>query len=165
MAIKKQLREVSMNSSSRPLKWHKFLCYFALWLSAILNFFSALAYFNGSHYAGKADTVYEVFPGMKSADSVYGVFALIGAVLAVLAAINLIRFMKLGPTFLYLLYIVNIFGAVVYMAMTNSAIANKVTSDTSVEINSSLTGTIIGSILFLAINFIYYGKRRDLFTN
>ena len=67
------------------MKWYKFLIYFSLFASAVLNAISAIMYFKGASYGDSADLVYDAFPGLQAIDVVCGM-AFIG--LAIMALVT-----------------------------------------------------------------------------
>lgn len=145
------------------MKWHKFLVYFALWANAILNVIMGILSLTGSKYGAYKDMVYAYLPQMKAPDLVYGILLLVVAVLAVLTAVNLLKFKAKGPKLLTLLYIVSLAVAIIYIAWVMIALSGY-GADMSSDIGS-VAGSIAGSILMIIINKIYYGKRAHLFVN
>ena len=150
-----------------PMKWHKFLVYFALWANAVLYVVTGFSSLTGSQYGSKADAqmVYSVFRDMKSVDTIYGILLIIAAVIAVLTAINLLKMKAKGPALLTVLYVFAAAAAVLYVILVIASI-NKVTSsvDTS-DLTRSAVSSAVGAVVAVLINKVYYGKRKHLFTN
>lgn len=150
-----------------PMKWHKFLVYFALWASAVGYAVMGFQALTGAQYGSKADAemVYGFFEGMKTTDTLYGILLLVSAVIAVMAAYNLLKLKAKGPTLLTVLYVFSAVAAVLYIIMVVSAI-NKVASgvDTS-ELTRSGVSSAIGAVAGVIITKVYYGKRMQFFTN
>lgn len=139
----------AMNSSSsllndpRGMKWHKFLIYFNLWLGAICNFLLGLiylAYLGSDNFNSWRYTFGEV--------AFVGIFAVILGIYAIVTRFKLARFRENAPVHLtaYLI-LVTILNAVVCAMETKFSF-----------------GTVIGSIVHIALNCIYYNKRSDLFV-
>ena len=147
-----------------PMKWHKFLIYFALIAGAIGNALVAVLTFSGVLYLmtsnGEvtADMVYSVFPGMKPVNMVYAAALLISAVWGVVTRQKLAKFKHEGPVFLNILYIASGVLSFVYVA-AGSVIAGR--NMFTVSIFSGLVTTII----IVICNYIYFGKRAELFKN
>ena len=55
----------------QKMGWFKFIIYFQLFASAVINAALGITAFTGSHYDGKAELVYAFFPGMSAVDKVY----------------------------------------------------------------------------------------------
>ncbi|MCR5005748.1 MAG: hypothetical protein K6A77_07560, partial [Clostridiales bacterium] len=150
-----------------PMKWHKFLVYFALWANAVYYVVMGFISLTGTQYGSKADTqmVYSVFRDLKSADTIYGILLIISAVIAVLTAINLLKMKAKGPALLTVLYVFAAAAGVLYVFLVIASI-NKVTSgvDTS-EITRNAISSVVGAVVGVVINKTYYGKRKHLFTN
>ena len=145
-----------------PMKWHKFLVYFALWLSAVVNVVSAISAFRGGQYGDQKDLVYAVFGGgLKAVDVIYGVLLLALAVLAVLAALKLMKLKAGAPLLLYILYGANVVVSVVYMLLA-SIVTKLPIGD---FFTSSTISSLVVGIVFLTINVRYYTKRASLFVN
>ncbi len=151
-----------------PLKWHKFLCYFALWISALGNIGMGVMMFTGSQYSTYGNVtsalVYSVFPGLKYADIAYGVLTIIAAVLAVYAAVSLLGFKQNGPKALTVCYVFSLIASVLYVAA--ALIIVNVASKAGVTFNlATYIGSFALSVLMIFINKAYYDKRRFLFVN
>ena len=59
-----------------PMKWYKFLIYFALFAGAVLNAISGIQMLTGAHYGGVADYVYAIFDGLQIVDVLMGLATL-----------------------------------------------------------------------------------------
>lgn len=155
-----------MGNFEGKMKWHKFLAYFMLWLSAILNFGSYAMLKSGAQYGNVKvkDDVYDMFPSMKTADGTYAVLCLVMAVIAIIAAVSLIKFKKLGPIGVIALYAVNAISAMYYLSAVTKA-TEKVSSLVDLSpLKSQYTTTIITGIIMVALNFVYFSKRKDLYN-
>ena len=148
-----------------PMKWHKFLVYFALWANAVYYVVMGFISLTGTQYGSKADAQMVVFRDLKSADTIYGILLIIAAVIAVLTAINLLKMKAKGPALLTVLYVFAAAAGVLYVFLVVASI-NKVTSgvDTS-EITRNAISSVVGAVVGVIINKTYYGKRKHLFTN
>ena len=141
-----------------PMKWYKFLIYFALFAGAVLNIFSAISYFTGSSYGSDAGLYYSYFPGLKAADIVFGIIVIGVAVLMIYTRMALAKFKKNGPKLLYLTYGVSLGVTIIYL------IAVSVIIGSAAALTSSIP-SIGTSLAFLVINMTYFRKRMDLFVN
>ena len=71
-----------------PMKWHKFLIYFALWLGAVMNVISGFSLLTGSVYEAQgvsATQVYRAYEGLKGVDMLMGAATIALAVLLIVA--------------------------------------------------------------------------------
>jgi len=121
-----------------PMKWYKFVIYFQLFLSAVLNFFSGLGNIgNGMDY----NDTKMIFYGLCVIG--LGVFALV-------VRSGLKNFKANAPKQYYFL----LFGGVILNVLFGYTypIANFV-------------GTIIGTGIVVACNVVYFNKRKQLFVN
>lgn len=144
-----------------PMNWFKFIIYVQLFLSAALNLINAIGAFNGSHYDGSADLVYGFFPGQKTNDMIYGVCLLILVALAIYARFRLAGFKRNGPTMYYLFCGLSLVFALLYLILSANTLGVSITD----VMTASTTGTLIGMIVLLVINLVYFGKRKHLFVN
>lgn len=147
-----------------PMKWHKFLAYFAMWFSALGNLIMGIQCLTGSQYGSgvEANMVYQVFPSMKTADVLYGILLLATAVLAAYTAYSLLKLKKGAPNLLTVLYVVNAAASILYIILVVGAIGDY--TDVSELISSAIIG-VITSIVMIIINRVYYGKRMQFFVN
>lgn len=146
-----------------PMKWHKFLIYFALWLSALSAVGNALMFFNGSHYGSdlNREMVYMVFDNMKSLDSFMGIIFLALAAFALITRFALAGYKRTGPKFILILYGANAAVTLLYPLLASS-LTDLPFSD--MVDTSTVTSIIVGVIMIFA-NKTYYDNRAHLFVN
>lgn len=152
------------NIAERPMKWFKFLIYFALFASAVVNFFSGISFITGtqtSNLAGGygAGFVYAIFGGLKVLDIIVGILSFGMVALAIYVRFQLAGYKKDGPKMLLGMYAIQLainliyyFGLLIILGFDGTIL-------------SSLIGTIIGSVIMIVLNKIYFDKRKDLFVN
>ena len=127
----------TLPQNSHPMKWHKFLIYFQLFLAAILNALTGL---------GRLATL----------DIFYGAVYIATAVLAIYARFRLAGFRQNGPT-AYMIFLgfncalnalnlINVIGTEIYAV-------------------SSAVSALVTTVVMLILTNIYYKKRADLFIN
>ena len=145
----------------RGMKWFKFIIYFQLFASAALNLLNAFQLFTGAQYEGQAERVYLLFPGLKTADLLYGALCLVMAALAIYVRFRLAKFRQNGPKLYYTLLIVAIVGALLYLFLAGAAMGQPV----SELLDGNVLITILSGAFLLIVNMIYFGKRMDLFVN
>ncbi|MBR4799172.1 MAG: zinc ribbon domain-containing protein [Clostridia bacterium] len=165
--------------NAMPMKWHKFLVYFALWFSALVNLGAGLNALRGKNYGDQAARVYGTFKGMQAADVVYGAAVLGLAVLVALAAVNLLGFKRTGPKTLLWYFAAS--GAV---SLIYAVAALIIIGDKSIMLNtisdgvndyyfqynswsfvfSSVVSGAASAVMFL-VHKAYYDKRAFMFVN
>ena len=148
----------------RPLKWHKFLIYFALWITALGYLISGASMI----FVGLTEYVDNPFfqhPAVKTLNVVYGVIFIAYAVYNVYVRYQLARFRKDAPKKLLLTYILY---PVLDLAYTPIALL-VIGAPASLIFSAKFVGSIIGAVIAMAIlcipTNIYYNKRAELFIN
>lgn len=156
------------------MKWYKFLVYFALILSTIGNFSIAIMNFTTGSYSlpdstgvelfnkDASDFLYAIYPGLKTADIVYGIMLIVTAGLAFASWYFLFKKKAIGPKVLFCYFAVSgICGAVhgiwQYLAAKDALVV-------STTIGSGIT-TLVFSVVMIVLNVIYFNKRKDIFVN
>lgn len=144
--------------------WFKFLIYFSLFASAVLNLISGISFLTGSRYGGKEDAelVYETFEKLKTLDMIMGVLCIILGVLALITRFRLAKFRKDGPLTLAILYIATSIVNIIYIISFVSIIPSFITEQ--MDFTSTITSIIVG-IVMIFVNAIYFKKRKHLFVN
>ena len=142
----------------RGMKWFKFIIYFQLWASMLVNLVTAGKYLTGAYYEGSAEMVYDFFPALQPLDIVMGVVCLALAVYAVVVQRALAKFRAKGPMMYYLMYIVNTAVTVLYLIIGSIIIGQS-------AFTAEVAGSIIGSIVMLFVNIPYFNNRKHLFVN
>jgi hypothetical protein len=148
-----------------PMKWYKFLIYFALFFAAFLNVYNGIQILTGSQYTyngnDQSDLVYSYFSGLKVIDFIYGLLILGLAVFLIITRQKLKNFSKQGPKFIMVLYIANIGFSLFYLFT--------VTIITDIKLSELLTTRFITSIIvalvMIFVNKSYFDKRVHLFVN
>ena len=142
----------------RGMKWFKFIIYFQLWLSMLLNLSEAGRLFTGDFYEGAADLVYALYPGLKPLDMLVGIGGVGLAVYAVLVQRALAKFRAKGPKMYCMLY-----GASIVLGLLYGIGASLVLGASAFDASSF--GTISGSVAMILINRAYFNNRKHLFVN
>lgn len=136
--------------NTHPMKWHKFLIYFQLFLAAILNAFNAVQYFAGLF----SDP--DGFGAWSAIYIFYGVAYAVTAVLAIYARFRLAGFRQNGPK-AYLVFLC------VNCALNALNLVNAI--GTEIYAVSSAVSTLLTIAVMMILTNIYYKKRADLFVN
>ena len=142
-----------------PMNWFKFLIYFALFASCVLNVLGGIMMFTGSQYQGMASLVYAYFDGLQALDIINGVGCIAVGVLAIYARMRLAGYYKNGPQMLNAVYIAGIAVSLIYMIGASIVVGG------DVELNfASSIGSLGISAAMVVANTIYFKKRAHLFT-
>ncbi len=144
----------------RGMKWYKWLINFILWLSGILNILAGISQMTGMAYEAEGLTaaeVYAFFPKLESIDFIYGLGLIVLGVYAIATRYALARYKSFAPIMLYALYAVNLVGAVVYAVMVAPILQVRITKIAEIP-------SLIGTLVMLIINIVYFQKRADLFV-
>ena len=166
------MQQNDWNTNGQPLpspepkygmKWHKFLIWFALWASLLMNFSTALQFWNGDTYgsADNARQVYERYAGLQTLDLAMGVVCIAIATFAIVTRFSLARFRAIGPKQLIALYVINGVVSLAYLGVF-SAITGLPVTDLS---GNMVWTTLIGSTIMVLANWKYYQRRAELFVN
>ena len=157
----------TVSSNGLGMKWYKFIIYVQLFLSALTGLVNGIKYITGSVYgnASERETVYELFPSMKTVSTITGILLLAAAVVAIIARQKLAGFKHDGPMFYYITCGISIGASLIYCIAAYSELSKY---SWLVNTSSYLAGSIIGiliSVGLLIANIIYFGHRKDMFTN
>ena len=138
----------TLPQNTYPMKWHKFLIYFQLFVAALISLYNAVVCFRlvFLDVSGLWDAVY----------AVSGVISVVLAVLALYVRFRLAGFRKNGPK-MYILFLgINCVFQVLNLLISFGSDLNTV---------SSAIGSLLTCALMLVLTYIYYKKRADLFVN
>lgn len=143
------------------MKWFKFIIYFQLFASAVVNLFTALTQFTGCAYAvqgADVSLVASVFPGLRVLDVSYGLLLLLISVFSVLVRFRLAKF-KAGAPVQYLI----LFGAQAVLALLYAVIASAILGESVLDV--SLVSSMATSLVLILASAAYFKKRAHLFVN
>lgn len=135
---------------AHPMKWHKFLIYFQLFLSAIVNLTNGITYI-AALFCGLAG-----FGAQRAIYIVNGVVSVAVAVLAIYVRFRLAGFRKNGPK-LYMIFL----GIICALRILNLSYA---ISTGTYSVANAVSSLFVNGCIMLWTNS-YYKKRADLFVN
>lgn len=155
-----QQQNPSNNQYDMPMKWHKFIIYFQLFCGMAINLWAAVSSFTGEMYGEYKNAFYLTYPAFKTIDIAYGVLCLLLIPFAVIVRQKLANFKQNGPalyiSFLAVNLVISIAYIVAMITITNVDIS---------ELNiSTYITSFCTSFCMIAVNSIYFNKRRHLFT-
>lgn len=148
--------------AEHPMKWFKFLIYFSLFASAVLNGINAIGFLTGSMYGEEATLVYEVFDGLKALDTSVGIAMLGVAVLAIYTRFRLAKYCSNGPAMVGVTYIAVASINVLYIIGAYMVLPAEVMQQ--IDISSTITSVCV-AIAMVFVNRVYFKKRSHLFIN
>jgi len=148
--------------AQHPMKWFKFLIYFALWFGAVINIISAISYMSGGQYAGQAGRVYAMYPAMRVVDIALGVFTLALGIFGIVVRFRLAKFRKNAPSMLITLYLLSLIPSLLYPVATTLVTG---ISTFDAQVISQMVGQVIGVVIVVICTKIYFKKRAYLFVN
>jgi hypothetical protein len=134
-------------SAYYPMKWYKFLVYFLLIASAVVNIITACAYFALSSLASQP--ILLVGAGIMSI--AMGIFCLV-------VRSQLVKYKRSAPAKLTALYVWNIVFSVVYTIVGAFGID-------MMGMTSTLLPTLFWNVILIIANKVYFKKRAELFCN
>lgn len=143
-----------------PMKYHKFLIYFSLWLGAAINLLGGIAIVTGMILGEDMQAVYAAFPGYQALNVVYGCILLLLAAVCVAVRTALARYRRRGPKMLIALLTVNLILAPLY-----GVLAGAVTRIPLGQLmDASDAAQFAGTLAIVIATFVYYKKRESLFV-
>lgn len=164
----------SISRIAMPMKWHKFLVGFALWFGGVINIINGISMFTGAQYnremgEGAAKIVYDAFPGLKTADVIFGILVIGLGIFGFVTAYRLLYKLKGSPKLLLMLYAATAVISIIYLIigmviLNNASNAHGVELDTGSFVLRAIWTTIIYGLM-IVLNRIYYKKRAYLFIN
>ena len=147
------------------MKWFKFVIYFQLFLSALVNIINGFRISTGLHYgvtSRQLDYIYNHFDGLKMLDVCIGICIVVLGVLALITRFMLSGYKKCGPSMYIGLLIANIVIGFIYIAAFYF-IVSSVSPDVSISGDTFIT--LETNLTLLVLNIIYFKKRKHLFVN
>ncbi len=154
----------------RPMKWYKFLIYFALFAGALVNFSSGFSTITGQVYSIEsggtisADDVYAVFDGLQTLDMIYGLVGIAMAVYAIFVRFALAGFKKYAPNMIVAYYAIGTVSSFLYNLIGSNII--KEGTNGLIDVSDSGIGISLAiGALMTSLNSAYFAKRKDMFQN
>ena len=143
------------------MKWHKFLIYVSLWLSAVNGFLNAIAYYAGTVYGAEAADVYAYYTGLNVLDKGMAIFCLALGFYSVVTRFALAKFKANGPKLLAALFAINLVLNVLYLILFSIITSIPLTG----LLDASTLTTLLSNLALLIYNKWYYDARASLFIN
>ncbi len=135
--------------NTHPMKWHKFLIYFQLFVAALISLYNAVVSFRLTFLSLDALVWNAVY-------AVGGAISVVLAVLAIYVRFRLAGFRRNGPKMYILFLAINCIFQALNLLISFNGDLNTI---------SSAIGSVLTCVLMLVLSSIYYKKRADLFVN
>lgn len=144
-----------------PMNWYKFVIYFQLFASALVNFGLGFSYMLGLRYGdGAASMVYAFYRGLKGVDIITGIMTWAVAAMAIVARQKMKNFKRDAVTWYLLILGGNIFISIFYLAAVRIVTGLNMAGESGQSIVS-----IFVSVVMIILCKIYFDKRKSLFVN
>ncbi len=143
-----------------PLKWFKFLIYFALWAGAVGNLITAITFLTGvpyTMYGSSAEEIYSALPALRVIDILYAIVLIGLSVYAFYVRSRLAHFKANGPTTLY--WLCGLLGG----ASAGYSLLVMIAAET---VNfSGVISSVASTVIILLLERTYFQKRANMFVN
>lgn len=153
------------NSSQQelPMKWYKFVIWVALIIGPVSNIGNAIRIITGEIYGSDIDIplLYETFPNLKSVNIVVGIMCIAAALFGVLYVRRQLVGFKSNAIMLFLFYCV--IGLII--TLIHTAASSAILGVSFSDIATQFIGQLVGTIVFVVLNYIYFNKRKHMFVN
>ena len=155
-------------TKNQGLKWFHFLIYFALWLNAIVCALNGIMQLTGASYeilGIAAEDMYATYPTLKTVDLVFGVAYLVFALFCIITRSRLAHFKKGAPSMLIAFYVLSALITIGSTVAGGVAMGLETQDLLNLFIEADFLGSIIGTVIAILINKVYFGKRAHMFVN
>ncbi len=145
-----------------PMNWYRFLVSIGLWIAGIGTVILGFLTMFGMPYLiqGYAPgVIYDSFPPLVVMDCVYGIALVVLGALFIVTRFRLADFRRRGPILLYVVYALVILVSVLYSAASGWVI----TGGETLLLGAPEIFSLVGMIAGVALNVIYFHKRKHLF--
>lgn len=140
------------------MKWFKFVIYVQLFLNAIVCICNAGSFLSGWQYQGNADAVYGAYAGMKVLDIAMGIVCIVQAGFSIIIRQRLAKFRQEGPRW-YLILLGTFLATNILYLFIGSQLVGMLLFDYETGM------TLVANGLLIALNKVYFDKRKELFVN
>jgi len=147
--------EDGAQAPAHPMKWYKFLIYFSLFASGVLNILSGIGVFTAMFSDPDTIRLYDQYAIVQLVDIVNGLISIAVGVLAFYTRSCLAKYRANGPKLLTILYAIT---AASYLLVVLGILAVVPSANISSHVTS-----IASSVAFIFINRAYFKKRAHLF--
>ena len=158
---------IGPNGQQLGMNWFKFIIYVQLFLTSLGALYNAYQLLSGKIYDNDqgvtAEQIFRLFPSLKTVGIVSGLLFLVVAGGAIFTRFQLAGFKKNGPMFYFIVIGIIIFANFIYIIAAVSEV-KKYGFPASAIVQPSIVGQIIGYIILVVCNIIYFNNRKKLFV-
>lgn len=152
----------------QSMKWYKFLIYFSLFASAILNVVSGIMLLIGESYKNEdgdniTEALYKLMDGLESVDMIFGIIIIAFAVFLIYVRFRLAGFYKNGPKMLLTVYVLIAVINIVYIIAVESCHTELTSKLIEIDYTNAITQIIV-AVVMVIVNTVYFNKRKELFV-
>ncbi len=147
-----------------PMGWYKFLIYFSLFASAVINVINGFTCLRGTHYGDVADLVYAMFGGLKTVDLLMAVASFALAAFSIYVRFRLAQYRQDGPTMLTWLYVASIAVSILYIVGVAAVLPAEVRGEVVSSSVSSAAPSAVVAVVMIFVNRVYFKNRAHLFN-
>ena len=156
--------QLQQDTPDMPMKWFKFVIYFQLFASCVLNAISGISALKSIQFLDGLDMLGDLSV-VVIADVVYGVVLLGLAVYAIVARMKLAKFSANGPKTYFTFLGAQLAVGLIYN-IASIILIHAVGMADYVEFNyTSMISSAVSAAIMLACNVTYFNKRMHLFKN
>ena len=153
--------DTGLSETAPGFGWYNFVVKVQLWLSMLVSLTNGTRFIRGGNFDDPS-VVYNLFPGIKPLDIVFGIFSFGLVVFTFYTRTLLKRFDAKGPKYYIAIIIINAFEPCLYN-IACSAITKipfgQITDTGPLFIRMGLT------VLLAAFNIYYFNKRKNYFSD
>ena len=142
-----------------PMKWHKFLIYFSLWLSMIMWAVNGVSVGFGLNLGENAEFILRRYEGLGVLNMAYLIASIGLLVYTFMTRQKLAGYKADGPKWLCRLYLINLAVEMAYVLLLCA-----ITGVNVIEMLSGEIASLITPFVMYKVNQDYYAKRAHLFT-
>ena len=158
---------IGPNGQQLGMNWFKFIIYVQLFLTSLGALYNAYQLLSGKIYDNDqgvtAEQIFRIFPSLKTVGFVSGILFLVVAGGAIFTRFQLAGFKKNGPMFYFIVIGSIIFANFIYVIAAVSEV-KKYGFPASSIVQPSIVGQIIGYVILVVCNIIYFNNRKKLFV-
>ncbi|MBP5191980.1 MAG: hypothetical protein J6Z74_01410 [Eubacterium sp.] len=158
---------IGPNGQQLGMNWFKFIIYVQLFLTSLGALYNAYQLLSGKIYDNDqgvtAEQIFRIFPSLKTVGFVSGILFLVVAGGAIFTRFQLAGFKKNGPMFYFIVIGIIIFANFIYVIAAVSEV-KKYGFPASSIVQPSIVGQIIGYVILVVCNIIYFNNRKKLFV-
>lgn len=156
-------KPINKQNEELGMKWYKFLIWFELIFSPIINFADGVLCISGFEYEGLgiSSTSAINLPEYRFFDIIYGILLIAMAAFGLYTRFRLSKFKSDAPK----IYIAYDIVATVLNGLYTVIGAILSANEGFGSAMSSLAGLVLGEALYVWLNIIYFKKRKHLFVN